>query len=113
MSNLKFNINIKHEKNADIYTPYISLNTSIAVIYYNPYKLLMSDYIEHIKNQFNIYYNYVINNKPIISQINPITPHFYRAVILLSKLTFGDKIFITSSDNEHLEAILYLNIYIK
>ncbi len=110
MDKLEFDINIKHEKNADIYINYVLFNYVIASIQYNPYKLIMSEYIEHIKTHYNEYYKYIIEHKPVISIVKPITPHFYRAIILLSKLKFGHNIFITSSDNEHLEAILYLNI---
>ena len=110
MDNLLFKIKLEQEKNANVYFIQPNQNTLGESIYYNKYGIIDKSYMDHYKVAYPQYYEYKINNSPDITLYKPISPHFYRKVIAMYTEIFGNNVYIVSTDDDDLEAILYLTL---
>ena len=113
---MSFDIDIKYEKNADIFYKKPTQNYIMQYTMTNKYLPLIHRYTGYIKKLYPKYYEFLKNNNPSIILYNNVSPFFLISHIVLqrhnNKLKF-DKVYLATSNTGMLEAILYQNVGIK
>ncbi|ARF09740.1 FtsJ-like methyltransferase [Indivirus ILV1] len=108
-----FDIDIKNEKNADIYYVRPKLDNILQYIMTSKYLPLVHRYTSFIKKLYPKYYDYIKSHNPPIVMYSNISPFFIISYILLQsydKTIRYDKTYIAASNTGSLEAVLYQNV---